>query len=234
MNQIINVYCDESCHLENDHIPVMVLGAVWCPGSRTREISQRLRAIKVEHRLSKSFEMKWGKVSPAKLNFYDAIIDYFLSNPDLHFRGVVIPNKGRLDHQAFGQSHDEFYYKMWFVLLKQVLHPDWRYRIYLDIKDTRGQEKVNRLHEVLCNAKYDFDRRMIERVQQVRSHEVEILQLADLVIGAVAYVHRHLTTSTAKMELANRIRRLSGLSLMSTTLPRAENMNLLIWSPQEW
>jgi hypothetical protein len=28
---LIKIYCDESCHLENDHIPVMVLGAVTCP-----------------------------------------------------------------------------------------------------------------------------------------------------------------------------------------------------------
>lgn len=26
-----NIYCDESCHLENDAIPVMVLGAATCP-----------------------------------------------------------------------------------------------------------------------------------------------------------------------------------------------------------
>ena len=28
--QINNVYCDESCHLEHDNIPVMVLGAISC------------------------------------------------------------------------------------------------------------------------------------------------------------------------------------------------------------
>ncbi|EEW5233460.1 DUF3800 domain-containing protein, partial [Escherichia coli] len=26
-----NVFCDESCHLLNDHNKVMVLGALWCP-----------------------------------------------------------------------------------------------------------------------------------------------------------------------------------------------------------
>ena len=25
-----NIYCDESCHLQNDNSNVMVLGAVWC------------------------------------------------------------------------------------------------------------------------------------------------------------------------------------------------------------
>ncbi len=36
MSDIFNVYCDESCHLENDHRKVMVLGAVWCPFDKTR------------------------------------------------------------------------------------------------------------------------------------------------------------------------------------------------------
>jgi len=31
MSQVFNVYCDESCHLENDKQKVMVLGAVWSP-----------------------------------------------------------------------------------------------------------------------------------------------------------------------------------------------------------
>ena len=37
MSDTFNVYCDESCHLENDHQKVMVLGAVWCPFDKTRE-----------------------------------------------------------------------------------------------------------------------------------------------------------------------------------------------------
>ena len=49
MSQTFNIYCDESCHLENDHQPVMVLGAVWCPLEKSREISVRLREIKASH-----------------------------------------------------------------------------------------------------------------------------------------------------------------------------------------
>lgn len=42
------VYCDESCHLEQDSIKPMALGAVWCPKSEKNEIFQRLREIKVK------------------------------------------------------------------------------------------------------------------------------------------------------------------------------------------
>jgi hypothetical protein len=30
MSDYINIYCDESCHLENDGINVMGLGGLWC------------------------------------------------------------------------------------------------------------------------------------------------------------------------------------------------------------
>jgi hypothetical protein len=179
MKPIINIYCDESCHLQRDQQPVMVLGALWCPEDKARESAVRLREIKTKHNLPASFEIKWTKVSPAKVNFYRDIIDYFFDDDDLHFRAIVATKTG-LDHAAFRQDHDTWYYKMYFLLLEILLGPQHRYHIYVDIKDTRSQAKVGKLHEVLCNSMYDFDQRIIERIQQVRSHEVEQIQLADL------------------------------------------------------
>ena len=234
MNDIINIYCDESCHLERDHISVMVIGAVWCQSSAVRDITFNLKNIKKKHGLSNNFETKWVKVSPAKLAFYSELIDYFFSCDRLYFRAVVIQDKGKLNHEVFMQDHDLWYYKMFFVLLKQIFDSKSRYHVYLDIKDTRSQEKMKKLHEVLCNNLYDFDKSIIERIQHVRSNEVEILQLTDLLIGSLAYQHRNLITSKAKLSLIRKVKERSGLSLMQTTLPRAEKFNLLIWNPREW
>lgn len=90
MSEIYNVYCDESCHLENDHQQVMVLGAVWCPQEKAREISVRLREIKVHHGLPPEFELKWTKVSPAKARFYLDVMDYFFDDDDLFFRALIV------------------------------------------------------------------------------------------------------------------------------------------------
>ena len=51
MTRVFNVYCDESCHLENDRQKAMVLGAVWCPLEKTREIAVRIREMKARHGL---------------------------------------------------------------------------------------------------------------------------------------------------------------------------------------
>ena len=58
-SQVFNVYCDESCHVENDHQSSMVPGGVWCPLEKTREIAIRLREIKARHALPPGFEVKW-------------------------------------------------------------------------------------------------------------------------------------------------------------------------------
>jgi len=73
MSQIYNIYCDESCHLENDHMPVMVLGAIWCSLDKTRKINEQVREIKNSHGIKPDFEIKWKKVSPAKKQFYKDI-----------------------------------------------------------------------------------------------------------------------------------------------------------------
>jgi hypothetical protein len=228
-----NVYCDESCHLEHDHQPIMVLGAVWCPTEKVREISVSLRDIKKAHSLSPAFEIKWTKVSPAKEGFYLDLLEYFFGNNDLHFRALIVPDKTKLQHDLYGQDHDTWYYKMYFDMLKVILDPESRYRIYVDIKDTRSAVKIAKLHDVLCNNMYDFERHIIERVQTVRSHEVEPLQLTDLLVGIISYVNRGLSNNTAKVALVDKMRRMSSYSLTRTVLLREEKVNLFVWQASE-
>lgn len=229
MSQIYNIYCDESCHLERDRQSAMVLGAVWCPLDKVPEIAIRLREIKAHHGMKPGFETKWTKVSPIKKQFYLDVMDYFFDDDDLHFRALIVPDKTKLQHAAFGQTHDQWYYKMYFDLLKVILSPESRYRVYLDVKDTQGADKVVKLHDVLANSLYDFSRQIVERVQLVRSHEVELLQLTDLLTGAISYVNRGLTANAGKMALVERMKERSRYALTRTTLLRESKVNLFRW-----
>lgn len=234
MSTTYNVYCDESCHLEHDGQPIMVLGAIWCPLEKVREISVRIRKIKSAHGLPPSFEAKWTKVSSGKLDFYSDLLSCFFANCDLHFRALVVADKSKLKHKLYNQDHDTWYYKMYFDMLKVIFEPASHYRIYLDIKDTCGAAKIARLHDVLCHSMYDFKSEIIERVQTVRSHEVELLQLADLLIGAVSYANRGLTGSPAKAALVENVRQRSGYTLTKTNLLKEDKVNIFIWQPTVW
>jgi hypothetical protein len=230
---MFNVYCDESGHLPNDGQPNMVLGAISCPQDRVRPLSDELRALKQQHGLSAAIEVKWTKVSPGKLDFYLALVDFFFNQEALRFRTLVIPDKSKLNHDAFGQDHDTWYYKMYFSMLKGIITPGDRFRIYLDIKDTRSAEKTRKLHEVLCNSIYDFDQSLVERLQTVRSHEVELLQLADLLIGAVQHAGRGPLGQSAKDGLVRRVQERSRYGLVKSTLLTEKKFNVFVWRARE-
>lgn len=229
MENEFNIYCDESCHIQHDHQLAMVLGAVWCPTDKVSELARQIREIKVWHGLSPTFEIKWTKVSPAASRFYLDVVDYFFDNDDLHFRALVIPDKTLLRHEDFNQTHDDWYYKMYFDMLKIILHPDAHYRIYVDIKDSWGGHKVSKLHEVLCNSIFDFSREIVRGIQIIRSDETELLQLADLLIGVISYINRGLSSSQAKAAVVERVQERSGYSLTRSTLFREDKVNLFIW-----
>lgn len=76
----------------------------------------------------------------------------------------------------------------------------------------------------------DFDRDIIEAIQLIRSHEVEQVQIADLLTGAVGYANRGLTSSEAKSALVDRIKQRSKYTLLRTTLLSESRFNLFQWS----
>ena len=227
-----SIYCDESCHLENDKQKSMVLGGVWAEGLDIIDAVERIKELKVKHGISQFQEVKWTKVSPSNQALYLDLVDYFFDNSNLHFRGLVVPDKSIADHKSFNQTHDDWYYKMYFLLLTAVLSRERRYDVYLDIKDTRGGTRVRKLREVLSNSMYDFEQNVVRKVQLVRSHEVQLLQLTDILIGALMYKHRGEYGSLAKKTIVQRIEERSGLSLTKNTLLTEDKFNLLIWRPE--
>ncbi|MHA8097236.1 DUF3800 domain-containing protein [Aquirufa antheringensis] len=245
MREIINIYCDESCHLENDKEKVMALGAVYCPASKKKEIFQMLTELKRKHSLipknkknisdnRRYYELKWNKVSLSKINYFKDVIDYFFADDDINFRVLVVPDKSKLEYEKFNHTHDTFYYKMYFSMLKVILNPDKSHHIYIDIKDTRSREKVHKLEQVLRNDKYDYAKEIIKKVQQVRSHEVELIQLADILTGAISYVNRELNDSKAKNILIDHLKHRSKYSLTKSTLIREQKFNIFLWESSKY
>lgn len=233
MPETYNVYCDESCYLEHDRQPIMALGAVWCPMDHARLIAERLREVKAKHGLPRHLEVKWTKVSPGKVAFYLDLVHAFFAERDLRFRAVVVPDKSQLRHEDFEQDHDTFYYKMYFELLRKILDPRSRYRIYLDIKDTRSSVKMEHLRRALSFNMRDFEQEVVERIQPVRSHEVEQVQLADLLLGAVSYANRNLATGAGKVALVQALREHTGYTLTSSTPLSEEKFNVFVWQARE-
>jgi len=217
MNKTFNIYCDESTHIENDKQPYMLLSYVSTPYHLLKMHNKNIREMKLEHFYRG--ELKWSSLSKSQYPFYNELIDYFFSN-DLSFRAVII-DKSQLNHEQFGQDHDIFYDKMYYQLLNKKIYPNYTYNIYLDIKDSYSYLKAKSLKKYL-----ERDYSNIRNLQIIRSHESELMQLTDVLMGAINYKLRGLNKVTAKNNLIERIERYCGKPLSQKTTQAENKFNL--------
>lgn len=217
MSRTFNFYCDESCHLEKDEKPFMLIAYVSSAYNQTALHHQNIRQIKRKFRLNA--ELKWSSLSKSSYPVFSELIEYFFAT-DLQYRAIVI-DKSQIKHDAFNQSHDDFYYKMYFQLLSKKILPDYNYNIYLDIKDTRSAKKVNGLKKFLNNNYVS-----VRNLQNIRSHESELMQLTDIITGAIGYHLRGLNQVIAKKKIIEKIQLHSRLPLTMSTPKSDSKLNL--------
>lgn len=226
-----NIYCDESCHLFYDNSDFLILGVIQCPKIMRRQISEGVREIKKRHGLNRNFEIKWTKIGSKKIDFYQELLDFFFIQKNLEFKCLILKNKKSLikylkkDYNDFyfNDAYNLWYYSAYYTLLNLCIDPTDNYNIFIDIKDTKGGERIQTLHNVLCSNIYDYKKTVIKKIQLIRSEESEILQLTDLLIGALGYYNRHKEEidsganyhefNLGKISIIEKIKKLTGLTL---------------------
>jgi len=218
MSKIYNLYCDESCHLENDGKKYMLLGYVSCPYPQIKEHSENIKKIK--QKFNFFGEMKWSKISNSNISFYSEIIDYFFDK-HLNFRALIV-NKTTINKERFSDSFDDFYYKMYWQLIIHKIDTLNRYNIYLDIKDSLSATKVHKLKQIL-----NMNLQVIDRLQNIRSHESLLLQMCDVILGAISYnLNQENKNRSAKIELIDRIKKKTKHDLLTSTEKSMDKFNL--------
>jgi hypothetical protein len=228
---MINIYCDESCHLENDLSNIMVLGSISCPKSKIKEVNNKIREIKTMHNISRYNETKWVKVSKGKLDYYKELVEYFADCKFLKFRSLVVTDKSKLRHSDFNQNHNSFYYKMYYLLLKGKMLDNEHYNIYLDMKDTQMYERSQLLLTYLRSISDDKLSIIISKIQPVQSNEIELMQLVDLFTGMITYRNRGLNSSHAKIELIDFTEQKLNKKLNIQTRLYEPKFNIFKWEP---
>lgn len=216
INKTFNIYCDESCHVENDHKSFMFLGSVSSAYNQVKLHTEYIKELKKKHNFYA--EIKWTSVSKSKIHFYTELVEYFFAT-DLKFRAVGV-EKTRINNEAFNKSYDDFYYTMYYYLLNHNLNSLYSYNVYLDIKDTLSAHKVNKLKDIL-NAKFGVFR----TVQNIRSHESLLMQLTDFMMGAVSYLHNdEKKLNAAKLQVIEKIKHHSNDDLLRTNYSAKLNL----------
>lgn len=225
----INIYCDESCHLENEKCTTMVVACLRCPKEKVKEISNDIIEIKKKYKIWKYAEIKWTKVSKSKKNFYVELLNYFFNNPYLKFRAIVI-DKSTLNHPARHQNHNTWYFKMIYYLVDKILQVNKSYNVFVDKKENSYQAKQElRLTE-------QFLQRDCEdlRLQNITSYKSELMQLNDFIQGIVCFYNRglHLIEKSCetKKELVKVVEN-QGINLGKTNYDK--KFNLLFWESRD-
>lgn len=223
-----NIYCDESCHLEHDGINIMGLGSIWCKKSDLSKITTDIKNIKIKYGLKPMAEIKWTMISKINYQLYLEILNYFFNNKALHYRGYFV-DKRRLNHKKFHQTHEDFYYKSYFGLLQNIFDRKYSYNVYIDIKDHHSFNKAQKLESICRNSKHDQANEIINKIQPIQSHESQLIQIADIITGAICYynrVDRDKLNSQYKKAVIDLIKEKTGLSLCKKTYSSEKKFNL--------
>lgn len=222
------IFCDESCHLPHDGCDIMVFGALRCDALKVDDVSAKIASLREQHNYRQ--ELKWTKLVHSQMPFYRDLIEYFANNSALRFKATVVLNKKTLDHSKYNAgSAGTFYYKMAYYALRDLLVAGKGHRLYLDYMDTLGATKTRKLQEILSTGSAGWITTHI-----IRSHESQLVQLCDLLIGAIAYANRTdiPTESAVKKEFILALQSAFKRSLTAGTPPWEDKFNIFMFSPR--
>jgi hypothetical protein len=216
MGKTYNIYCDESTHLQNDGMPFMIIAYVSTAYNQLKQHNEHIKMLRAKYMYKG--EIKWSSVSKSQYSFYSELIEYFFAT-DIKFRAVIV-KKSQIDETRPDFKYSDFYFQMYYQLLFHKINPEYMHNIYLDIKDTSSQHKLKKLSDILNLSK------SIRNIQFIKSHESYLMQLADLIMGAINYHLRGLNTVVAKNNLIRKIESHSNIELTESTPKSAEKFNL--------
>ena len=231
----INIYCDESRHTSGGD-DYMVIGAICCERDLKRELVHKINLLKEKYQAQGEFG--WKRVSPNRKAFYMELIELFVESP-LNFKCIVV-DKRELNHDRYNNGDKELgFYKLYYQMLTGLLKSGHEYSVYVDWQ-------VNQKEKRFSNLKFYLDKRNIKAtiscLEPVSSETQPLIQLADLLMGAVGYDYNKRKTSRVKVEfcktLAKELHTLNPKyfrfeKLNTFTAQDEEKFNIFKWRPKQ-
>jgi len=218
---LYHIYCDESRQTVDRF---MILGGLILKVDEVPGFQATMARYRQECRMFA--ELKWGKVSAGKIIEYRRFVDYFFALNDtdhVHFHALII-DTSQLDHRTYNKGDKELgFYKFYYQLLlhsfgRKYCRPggDDRFLVHLD--ERNSSYKLGTLKVVLnhgMNKKAGIDTAPFHAVEPRDSKQSELLQIADILLGAVGYqkngYHLLVGAKPSKVELAAYIAEKAGL-----------------------
>lgn len=223
----INIYCDESRHTSDPADSYMVIGGIACPRKHKREIVHSIHVLK--RRYNTQGEFGWKRLSPNRKDFYWAVLDLFSKEERLAFRCLVV-DRTTLDHEKYNRGDEELgFYKLYYQMLIHWLKPENKYYIYLDWQQNRTQHRFSTLRDILRRKL--SGRAGIACLEPVGSKQIPMIEITDLLIGAVGYEWNERSASSTKLEFCRKLAKSMNLrNLRASTFPIKEKFDIFYFS----
>lgn len=207
----IEVYCDE-CRQDllvnrdaiSDTNRYLVLGGVWINSNFKDEFKGKIKVLKEKYNIYG--EIKWKKVCKDKLDFYKELVELFFEKNSeyISFRAIVIDAKV-VDIKTYHKDSQELgFYKFYYQLLQHWIEKENKYNILLDYRKDKSKSRAYELKSIINNS---LKKEAVTNVQFINSKESLLLQIEDVLMGAVGYKFNMNDegNSEAKMEIVKLI-----------------------------
>jgi len=208
------VYCDESgqelfkSRLSGEHY--VLIGSAWIKAEDRRKHKDDVRTIRQRYKVHGEF--KWNKVSDSRLDFYLDIVKWFFRS-DIRFR-VLVLRANELDVVKFHDDDNELmFYKFYYQLLHHWILDFNKYKVFLDTRTNRLHSRLKVLETCLNSANLTSS----VVVQALPSSELDLIQVTDVLIGAVSYKFHRRGESHAKLRIVREVEQNLGREIEPTS-----------------
>ncbi len=211
------VYCDEALPdlftSEKPRAKYLMIGSLWLPGAKRAEVKNKIEELRQKHETWG--EIKWTKISPNRIEFYEELVDLFFSfGEELRFRCIAVDHT-KVDMNLHNGDHELGFYKFYYQLLKHWIYDFNQYKIFCDKKSNRDPKRLKVLKKYLNDSNRSS---LIEEVQSLPSKEVSLIQLCDLLLGAASSrLNRTLREGSAKASIVERIENHLNVRMLTPT-----------------
>lgn len=178
-------------------------------------------------------ELKWTKITNQKYAEYQAFVDAFFIGAKhgmWSFHCMVLDTR-RIDYGTYHQGDKDLgFYKFFYQLL---LHPFGRrvgrddQRVVVHFDERQSNYSLADFRVILNRGlakQYGITSEVIREVKAIRSHDSDVLQTADILMGAVGFHWNRVDlvpgTRQAKIDLANYIASQVGMATLRQRTPK--------------